>query len=58
MTMAALCRAFGVTRQTGYKWLRRYREDPGEPSSLEDRSRRPFANPRQTGSYTAFDVIH
>jgi transposase InsO family protein len=57
MTMTALCRAFGVTRQTGYKWLRRYREDPGEPSSLEDRSRRPFANPRQTGSYVEDAIV-
>ena len=24
-TMAELCRQFGVSRQTGYKWLRRYR---------------------------------
>ena len=24
--VSALCEQFGVSRQTGYKWLRRYRE--------------------------------
>ena len=29
-SMTALCRTFGISRQTGYKWLARYlRERPG-----------------------------
>jgi len=36
-TMAELCRAFGVSRKTAYKWLGRYNEDG--PSGLADRSR-------------------
>ncbi len=37
-SVAALCRRYGVSRKTGYKWLKRYREE-GE-SGLQDRSRR------------------
>ena len=36
--------AFGVSKTTLYKWLRRYRED----GVLEDRSSRPHTSPRQT----------
>ncbi len=25
-SMSALCREFGISRQTGYRWLKRYRE--------------------------------
>ena len=25
-TMSELCRVFGISRKTGYKWLERYRE--------------------------------
>jgi transposase InsO family protein len=44
--VAAACRDFGISRQTGHKWLRRCRERPGEP--LRDHSRRPHASPRRT----------
>lgn len=37
--MAALCREFGISRKTGYKWLGRWRH--GGQQGLKDRSRRP-----------------
>jgi transposase InsO family protein len=37
--IAELCRRFGISRKTGYKWLGRYRQDP--EGSLQDRSHRP-----------------
>lgn len=43
--MSELCRRFGISRQTGYKWLGRWRAGDGE---LADRSRRPHASPAQT----------
>jgi transposase InsO family protein len=46
LTMRALCRRFGVSRKTGYKWLARYR-DAGLPG-LADRSRRPLHSPRRS----------
>jgi transposase InsO family protein len=45
--VSALCRAFGISRKTGYKWLRRERA-AGSVAVLADRSRRPHRSPRQT----------
>src|SRR5438270_888477 len=41
---AAVCRSFGVSRRTGYKWLARYREAGVE--ALVDRSRAPLRHPQ------------
>ena len=41
---AALCRRFGVSRKTGYKWLERYGEAGVE--GLKDRSRAPHHHPQ------------
>ena len=41
--MSELCRRFGVSRKTGYKWLRRYAS--AGMSGLLDRSRRPHDSP-------------
>ncbi|QDU59451.1 Integrase core domain protein [Planctomycetes bacterium Pan216] len=41
-----LCRRFGISRKTGYKWLARYEASGG--SGLEDRSRRPVSSPGRT----------
>lgn len=40
-----LCRRYGVSRKTGYKWVARYR-DQGLPG-LDERSRRPKVIPPQ-----------
>src|SRR5260221_1967540 len=42
-SMAALCRQFGVSRKTGYKWLERYEE--AGPEGLRDHSRAPLCHP-------------
>jgi transposase InsO family protein len=42
---AAICRRFGVSRKTGYKWLARY-EDGGGVAGLADRSRAPLHHPQ------------
>jgi transposase InsO family protein len=46
--VSALCRRFGVSRKTGYKWLARARLD--EEASLADRSRRPVHSPVRTAA--------
>jgi transposase InsO family protein len=38
-----LCRDFGVSRKTGYKWVRRYEADGA--AALEDRPRAPHTHP-------------
>jgi len=43
---AQLCRRFAISRKTGYKWLRRYRQ--GGHSALHERSRKPHHSPRRT----------
>ncbi|MDR8394680.1 IS481 family transposase, partial [Aliifodinibius sp. S!AR15-10] len=44
--MSQLCRRFGISRPTGYKWLRRWRAEGRE--GLAERSRRPHNSPEQT----------
>jgi transposase InsO family protein len=44
--VSELCRRFGISRKTGYKWLARYRAEGA--AGLEDRSRRPQRMPRLT----------
>ena len=41
-----LCRRFGFHPETGYKWLARWQAE----QDVADRSRRPHASPRRTGS--------
>ena len=41
---SALCREFGITRHTGYKWKERY----AAQQPLTDRSRRPHTSPTKT----------
>lgn len=46
VSMSDLCRYYDISRQTGYTWLRRYRE-LGE-DGLRDLSRRPHRSPNRT----------
>ncbi|HEX4955174.1 MAG TPA: IS481 family transposase, partial [Thermoanaerobaculia bacterium] len=45
--VSLLCREFGISRQTGYRWLRRY-EEVGCLAGLQERSRRPLHSPSRT----------
>lgn len=47
-SISALCREYGISRPTGYKWIERYQS--GE--SLEDRSRAPFRTANKTSEET------
>ena len=46
VSISELCRRYGVSRKTGYKWVGRYRH--AGVTGLTDRSRRPHRSPRQT----------
>jgi len=47
--VALLCRRFGISRKTGYKWLGRCTSDPAaDRTGLVDRSRRPLTSPGRT----------
>ena len=43
-----LCAEFGISRQTGNTWLKRYRAEGS--GGMSDRSRRPLNSPRRTTS--------
>lgn len=42
LSVSELCRRYGVSRKTGYKWIERYRQQGVD--GLEERSRRPHGN--------------
>jgi transposase len=46
LSVSELCDLYGVSRNTGYKWIDRYLRQG--PAGLEERSRRPQASPNQT----------
>jgi transposase InsO family protein len=52
--ISALCRRYEISRKTGYKWIKRYREQ-GE-AGLAERSRRPGRSPGQTGGKVAQSI--
>lgn len=43
-SMSSLCRQYGITRKTGYKWLERFQSD----QPLTNQSRKPFHSPNKT----------
>lgn len=45
-SIKSLCEEFGISRQTGYHWLRRYRE-VGNVKQMGERSRRPLHSPNR-----------
>jgi transposase InsO family protein len=53
--LSELCRLFGISRKTGYKWLKRYRE--GGENGLADRSRRPHHSPQRSSAKIEGAVI-
>jgi transposase InsO family protein len=46
-TVSELCQEYGISRQTGHLWLKRYREN-GTFAALEDRSHAPVHVPNRT----------
>lgn len=46
-SMAELCRRYGISRETGYKWKRRYELEGAR--GLHDRSRAPLSHPHRVG---------
>jgi transposase InsO family protein len=55
VNMAELCRRFGISRKTGYKWRNRY--GACGASALVDQSRRPHISPRKSSDTTERAVV-
>ena len=54
VNLRKLCRQFGISAQTGYKWLAR--SDAGD-STLADRSRRPHHSPARTAALIEQQIV-
>src|SRR2546429_335954 len=54
-SMAALCREFGISRQTGHTWLKRFRESG--VSGVVEGSRKPVRSPSRIGQATVDTVM-
>jgi len=54
-SISAACERFGISRQKGHKWLKRYEE--GGVEALHDRSRRPLSNSRAVPASTVELVV-
>lgn len=55
LSMAARCKRFGISRKTGYKWLRRYEAEG--PEGLLNRSRAPHEHPHGVDEATVNAVL-
>ncbi len=53
--MSVLCERYGISRQTGYKWQRRYAEEGA--GGLEERSRAPHQHGRATSAELVVELI-
>jgi len=53
--MAKLCRQYGISRQNGYKWVRRYQEEGVD--GLQDRSRKPLGSRVQASGEVVLQVL-
>lgn len=51
-----VCEEFGISRRTGYRWMKRYRE-AGSVRGLAEHSRRPHGSPRKTPDGTEERVV-
>jgi transposase InsO family protein len=55
LSLSELCRRFGISRKTGYKWRARYAQ--AGPAGLVDHSRRPQRSPGQTAPAVEAAVV-
>jgi len=55
-SVTELCQRHGISRKTGHKYLRRYRESG--LAGLEERSRRPHRIPKQTPEHVVDAILH
>lgn len=58
VNMRALCRHYGISPKSGYKWLKRYTQSHNEPVALIDHSRQPHTSPSRTPPDVAAAAVH
>lgn len=55
LRFAELCRRHGISRKTGYKWLKRYQIDGSQ--GLSERSRKPHSSPKRSSEEVERRVV-
>jgi transposase-like protein len=55
VSISALCREYGISRQTGHRWLRRFRQHGYR--GLSEQSRRPLSSPLTTGEEIVVKIV-
>lgn len=55
VSMTVLCRTFGISRKTGYKWISRY--NTGGVSALDDRARAPRSHPNAASAEVVREIL-
>ncbi len=55
--MSEVCRHYGISRKTFYKWYGRYQQANKDFHALKDRSRRPHGHPRTVSKRVAERVV-
>ena len=53
--ISALCREYGISRETGHKWLRRFRAQGYD--GLSEQSRRPYTSPLSTAEEVIVRIL-
>jgi transposase InsO family protein len=53
--LSELCREFGISRPTGYLWLRRWQQE--KTAGLEEKSRRPQHSPQKTAGAIEQQIV-
>jgi transposase-like protein len=51
----SLCREYGISTKTGYKWKQRFIHE--YPNGLQERSRRPLSSPTQIGEDVICEIV-
>lgn len=57
VNISELCREFGVSRECGYKWIRRYRAANHDVRAVDELSRRPHHTPTATEETTQALIV-
>jgi putative transposase len=57
LSVAQRCRLFGISRQTGHKWINRFSPGASSVASLQDVSRRPLHSPASTSALLVQRII-
>jgi transposase len=57
LNINTVCRKYGISRKTLYKWLKRFRRSGQDPESLIDQPRTPHHSPKQTSGEVSMLVL-